>query len=471
MASTFKIGSPLGATSALGVGIQGLSRYAQARLDNTVARAVLKHQEALKVDAIGLYIWRRSTAGLICTCRQGEKAIALEAGPAILENPTADQLRLPQQQNNLPAGGETDADISFRIRHHRGQTGVPLSNPPLPPEFTGLIDPNAVDNGLAGDQPSGLNSLAPLDTVTDEMSDEELARILSQGGAIFGGDKSICGICFGTGHTHGYELVTGRRILLDASSEWPFSLQGNATVQYQEHPAKFIVTSRLDSSVIWTVDLPTFTHGWLTIMVRDNLRPANNLIVQWLTDTGWQNLTIANLAASDGTDRHGTQIRVINDGQIKLGEQLPFTHVQIIYTSAPPLPAGAGQMTLTTNFDVSAPVINAEFELIGSVDSVPRESIFQDTKYFYMWKVIDSTAKITSLGQVFGFTINARTLHNGEPQYSLKLPGDALRYNYRGLEAVEGGISQQYWPDSKDIPNSLTFPETDEGYLYNTEGN
>jgi hypothetical protein len=115
------------------------------------------------------------------------------------------------------------------------------------------------------------------------------------------------------------------------------------------------------------------------------------------------------------------------------------------------------------------PVINAEFEILAAIDSLPRESVFIDSKYKFIWKIQDSTQKLTSTGQVYGYTVNARTIHSSEMLYSLKLFTEPfVAINYRGVERSEGGVTQQYWPDSKDVPNSFTLPEYDEN-LYNQE--
>ena len=465
---TFRLGSQFATTNAMGVSVQGLSRYAQARLDNSVSRQVRKHQEALKVDNIGLYIWLRRMGGLVCTCRQPAKPIASEQQLPDQDNLTPDQLRQPRQESTeLPIAGE-DGPVSFKVMHMRGQPHNPLPNPPVPTDFAGVNNLN--NNGIDGSQKyDGLNSLAPLDEASNDLTDDELAIAMSEGGGLFGGDSTACGICFGTGRTHGYELATGQRMILDASNEWLFNFSGNATIDYSQFPAQFMLDSRADSAIIWTVDLPTFTNGWLVVAVRNNLEPANNLIVQWQHNGSWQTITPAILGATDGVDRRATQIRVVNDGGVGLGDNLCFTHVEIIYSTSPPIAAATAPINITTNFDVSQPVITAEFEVMAQLDSLPRESIFVDTKYHMVWKIVDSLAKFTSTGQMFAFTINARSVHTSEMAYALKLLTEpSVTVNYRGLERTEGNLYQEYWPDSINVPNSMTFPE-ENADLYPTE--
>jgi len=459
MSKNFRLGGLRDSNAVIGVPNQGLGKYAQARLDNTISRAVRRHLEALRVDGVKLYIWQKQMAGVVCTCRQPQKPLTAELLPPLLDN--ADSERQPYRElSQAAAADNTEEGLSFTVRHLRGRTELWQQEGAIPPEFIGLEtadNPQSLgDADLPGDQ---LNSLSPLDSEITDVSDEELARLLAEGGAVYGGDKTACGICFGTGRTHGYELFSGKRIVLDASGETAVSIAGNAQIIRSQFPAQFEVDSRPGSAIIWTVDLPAYTDGWLALRIRNNLLPARNLQLEWFRNNAWEPLTLQALNNSDGQDRRASQIRVRPTGSTDIGEDIPFTHVELIFASMPPPLAQMPQISQQLNYDAFQPVINAEFELAGGVNDIGRESVFIDSKYNYAWKVTDTTQKATASGQVFGYTINARTVHPSEMLYALRFTSTEFTARpYRGPERSQGGIVEQYWPESIDEPNHFVLP-------------
>src|SRR6185437_17099502 len=98
-----RLGSQFAANSAVPPSNEGLNRYAQARLDNVVSRAVRRHENALRVDGIKLHLWIKRNGGLICTCREPKKPVSREQiQPAQPDPTTNDELREPMIEQYVP---------------------------------------------------------------------------------------------------------------------------------------------------------------------------------------------------------------------------------------------------------------------------------------------------------------------------------------------------------------------------------
>lgn len=445
----FRLGGRYDGVKAISPPNTGLGRYAQARLDNTVARAVARHREALRVDGVQMHIWVRRRGSLVCTCRQTGLQAGLNSSGSIIptDGDTIEELRQPRQAPiGLPLAGEA-GDQPFQIFNMRGRTSLM--------QYDELPDADVPENVL-DNQPND----TPLDIIDSDTSDEDLARMMSEGG-LYGGDKTPCGICFMAGMTNAYQLATGRRLVLDASNEWLYELHGGAVAQGNKYPTQFSISGDPDCTVVWTVDFPAFTNGWLAIAVRNNLAPANDCVVEWLVGNQWQPLTLNNLAASEGTDRTAQKIRVRTTSEVGNTER-NFTHVELIYSTATPILGQLPQITTNTNYDYFQPTLTAEMEILAAIDEIPRESIIQDSKLKQLWKVLDSTPKMTASGQIFGFDLNVRNVHNNEPYYALRIITDPLvSINYRGIERVEGGLTEEYWPESEAVQEGFTMPASD----------
>ena len=468
--SGFRLNSLFDNTSAIPPSNTGLSKYAQARLDNITSRAVQKHKNSLMVDGNPIFLWiRRPTGGLICTCQQRSQPTDATNQPNVFSTD-------PRQPIAYRTSLVKDDDVGYEIIHIRGYddegAAVPTNNPLLQQIQQASPNPNAPPIPDLGQ--NSLDAMTPLDvensnadTETILAEDQRLALMLNEGGnGVWGGDKTPCGICYSTGRTQGYQLVNATRLLLDASGENVLALHGG-TVQRNKFPAKFKVTTT--AWVQWEVNIPAFTNGWLTMVVRDNLQPAENVRLDIFQNNEWVPLTLALLGSTDGTDRRGTIIRAIaNNAVVPIGSTVEFTHAEIIYSTADPILAQCPPVTVSTNFEVLEPLIQTEFEVLAAVPDLSRESVFQDTKYKYLWKVLDVTPKTTSRGQVFAYSINARMVHRSEMAFAMAIilqPN--LTVNFRGLELTEGGLVANDYPntdqplDINNVLNDLGFERTD----------
>ncbi len=397
----------------------GLNKYAQARLNNTVSRAVAKHANSLFVDGIYFNVWTKTLGGIPCTCSGKQlKGSLSDSVPLRSPDVNANNRQPIKSKNPLDISDSNDNDFSAFVFSTNDQSAVISSFNQTPPDQA--LDFNTpLDNSL-----DTLNRNLLLEQLTQPVDDDELARLISgqNTGAVFGGDKTACGICFSTGHVNGYTLQGGQRVILDASFTNPYVLTGGAYVDFNSHPNKFILNGT--ATVGWTADLSPYVLQWLSFEVNNNLQPARNTIFELFYAGAWQEITLGLLLSLNGANTSAMQLRVRANPASNLGvdDTIEFTHAEISYMLTPPLLGQAPQLPVALNFDVLEPLINTNFELLASLPNLPRESIMQDSRTNLLWKVTQVTAKITSSGQVFGYDVDVRKVNTSEALYRLVLP-------------------------------------------------
>lgn len=406
------------AVDAIGPENTGLAHIAQTRMDNIISRSNAKYIEALKVDGIYLTIWIKQQAGYPCTClKQNTPISGLVAGTNTngkYSNNTTDNLPSP-------------LDNTFKITRVIGTDLVPITNDPefdfLNPVIKSpLVTDNIPANDLIGvdlnatnDQTvDNLESGTQLGEVNlDEDVDEFFAGDVS--GAVFGGDKTACGICFTTGWTDGYHLLNGQRIVFDASGSIPFTLNGTV-IDTNEHPYKFILPE--NNGVYWKFEFPAYCQSWVNFRARNNLSAADNITIQYSTDgINWYLLTldILNQTSNTGTARVW-YIRAIKTVPFVVSK---FTHLEFVVITSNPTVAQSPNLTYPTNFDAFDAIVNTQFEIAPTIAHLPRESVFMDSKYGLMWKVVDVVQNSTSKSQIFGYQVTCRLVQRHEQLYQL----------------------------------------------------
>lgn len=410
-------------TAAIPPNNTGIGHIAQARLDNLVARANARHEQALRVDPNWLTFWVRQFSGVRCTCSKPLGAIDAQPVTLARKLPLSPKPGLPP----VEAG-------SFRmVRFRGGQTISTVSDNPLASLAQPQVDPlDAQVDASSSDE--------MLATLRAEMGTASLALPPLSAG-IYGGDKAPCGICLGTGFTQGYSLHNGRRVLCDASGEVPYMLQG-ADLDQQQYPNRFNLP-RNGGWVQWQLELPTFTYKWLSLSVRNNLKPATSVIVEYASDPTnpvWVLLTLNALTSTDGTARTWL-LRARRNPVLPFDdEQAAFTHVELSYLLAEPPLGQAPQLSYNMDYTAAQAIIRTTFEVAASIVKIPRESLFYDSKYKQIWKVLTVTPKVTATGQVFAYDLEARMVQRQEALYVICTAFQPfITLAYRGLEDVQGG--------------------------------
>jgi hypothetical protein len=418
-------------TEAIAPENTGLGWIAQRRLNNIVGRANQRLINALKVDGVPLTFWMKTQTGYPCTCCKPGGSTAGLLASAVNEVPTTNNFYTDPDSVNLPDPTEQ----KFKVIRVRGTNLVedltedvwsnftPASQKTITPEITENLPLNIVEVNLDNVQDTDV----AIGNVNEFMGqqdtgDFELDNFFAGGdsGAIFGGDKTACGICFTSGWTQGYSLVNGKRIILDASGEVPFSLQG-ADLISSTYPNSFKLPIN-NTGVYWKIELPVFCQQWVNIRARNNLKPAQNVLVEYTTDINnpnWQLLTLDILNSTSNSATRIWYIRARRDPRSGQYPEVLLTHIELMVVTSDPVPSQTPNFSYNTDFNQYDAIINTTFDVAPTIAMIPRESVFTDNKYGLCWKVVDVTPQMTSAQQIFGYTVNARVIQRHEMLYNL----------------------------------------------------
>ena len=211
----------------------GLAMVAKNRIQQAVGMQNARHIEALKVDGVDLQIWLKNYSGQLCSC-----------GIKHLDN------------DNSISG-----DISSGSKPFEDMT----------------IEENW-DNPCQYDE-AQQNYSNYKDYKTEEDIDEDLITRYAENydnSLIFGGDKTPCGICYGTGYKEGYQLYNGKRYVLDYYDNpeiFGFLLE-------RTYPASYVSKYDSNNYIIWKFKAPTFFKEYLGIRVRNNIEMCSNYSIQ-----------------------------------------------------------------------------------------------------------------------------------------------------------------------------------------------
>lgn len=408
----------------------GIGWIAQTRINNIVGRANQRLINALKVDGVPLTLWTKTQTGYPCTCCKPEGVTSGLLAAAVQNTPTTNNFYTDPEATNLPSPTEQ----KYKVIRMRGEDLVNdaqediwsnLINPVnknITPEVNETFPLNEVQVNLNQNQDDDLitpnvNSLEG----QEEFGDFELDSFFAGGdsGAVFGGDKTACGVCFTSGWTQGYTLVNGKRIVLDASGEVPFSLQG-ADLISSTYPSSFKLPLN-NQGVYWQIELPVFSQQWVNVRARNNLKAAPNVLIEY-TDSietpTWQTLTLDVL---NSTSNVGTRVWYIRARRDPSANQIDviFTHLELMVITSDPIPSQTPNFTYNTDFNQYDAIVNTQFDIAPTIAMIPRESVFSDNKYGLFWKVTNVTPQMTSGQQVFGFTVDARLVQRHEMLYNL----------------------------------------------------
>jgi hypothetical protein len=353
----------------------GLTRIAQARLDNTVSRVNKRHLLALEVDGIELHIWNRVRAGRVCTCQQ--------------------------QASNLPIGS-TPASISliepkvktqgFRVATFRH--GVSYS----PNSFGGQVT-----EAISANQPNKLDQqLDDIKVVAGQETPSEQAEQQSPPGGftLDEPEATRCGICLGTGRVNGWALHNGMRLILDNSGTVPVTSNTQWSIKPDSKPNIFTTIANMDNTIMWTPNLPPYFKCAYPI-IRNNTSPADNVVAEISLDGGttWVLLNNANLLLTKNIGGP-TPIRVRPSTTNLEAPKSEFTHVEIIYDLAKMPKGQMPNVARASSNDFAGPIINSTIELGGDVENIDLYSIIIDSKYFSVWQVTNITRSETSKNQL-----------------------------------------------------------------------
>ena len=279
---------------------------------------------------------------------------------------------------------------------------------------------------------SGFNGIEDFKESELTIDDIEEYAIGSNNSLIFGGDKSPCGICYGTGYKEGYQLFNGKRYILDYwdnPETFGFMLQ-------RTYPYSYEADFSSDNYIIWKFKAPTLFKEYLGIRVRNNVEYCRNYSLYVSFDgSSW-------LKYDDSLirDRNGKQTEIYlkicpytmpGDNNIKFS----VSHIEVFYQLGEFIKGDFEPITETENFELFEALQTTKLELAGDVSYIGREDVICEGKQGQLWKVISVTPHMTSDRQIFKNELELRLVQNSENLSLLKLINEPFRIlNYRGLE-------------------------------------
>lgn len=420
----------------------GISPIAQQRIDTLVSAANRKHAEALKTDGTQGFLFLKQRAGRPCTCQ--------------LVQTTADQMTLSTPQISASTSSTDSGSVSsspmarsFRVRDYDGLFSNSLTGPKPP---TGSTLQEIHQRRMAQRDDFTQAEMIPVEAdqsiddilaMADDFQDEDSAALQKQPtlARLYGGEKSPCAICFGSGFVGGYSLHAGQRLILDASDTVPATLL-DCEIDRTTAPHSFLIERSGVKAVEWTVPVPTYFHSVLGIAVRNNIDPAVGFIIEAHTGNGnWNALTPAYLTALNGTATTLTiRVRPVTSDAPGTS-QFRFTHVELLYQIASPLVVNLPTFERTLDyeqFDVLQTLSGVEFP--ASIPMLDREAVLVDTKYNQAWNVVSVESRRTASNQTFNNVVSLRLIQQYETKYLLNLArGKVVELVYPNkLETVQG---------------------------------
>lgn len=400
----------------------------QQELDWTTARANAQYMEAIAVDGIELHYWKKTQEGRFCTCQTRMGFRAEESNQEIGEPPA---VKVRQSSSILegsknprmvitdgPFGGTTIGELSDS---EAGNSFDPETGEKEQDIFDYITQPSEEgDDGFLVNPDDYLNN--------------------PEAGVVFGGEKNPCGICFKTGHVGGYQLLQGSRIILESSGEYPMDLKG-FVINDDARPFEFTSPNDPTNSVSWILELPKYFLKLCAGIVRNNLWVSRDTVLEFKPISGgdWTALTPQAIQQFNGVaTKLIIRVRPLNRA---VGGTCTFTHVELVFQTAPWIKGQMGALEKTTNYAIFKGMQTriAELTLPPTLPLVSSEDVLLDSKYGILWKINSATDFMTASRQIMGWTASAREIHPDEMTYLLKVTGTPYtELNYAGLERIQG---------------------------------
>ena len=365
----------------------GLAMVAKNRIQQAVGMQNARHIEALKVDGVDLQIWLKNYSGQLCSC-----------GIKHLDN------------DNSISG-----DISSGSKPFEDMT----------------IEENW-DNPCQYDE-AQQNYSNYKDYKTEEDIDEDLITRYAENydnSLIFGGDKTPCGICYGTGYKEGYQLYNGKRYVLDYYDNpeiFGFLLE-------RTYPASYVSKYDSNNYIIWKFKAPTFFKEYLGIRVRNNIEMCSNYSIQISFD-GINYIPYNDNLIKERNHQETTIYLKIIPYTLNSTEDFRITHIEVFYQLGDYIKGDFPAIAQTENFEIFEALQVTSIELAGDVAYLDRECVIGEPKSGNIWKITSLTPHMTSDRQIFKNELELRMIQNSENIFLLNLVNKPyIALNYRGLE-------------------------------------
>lgn len=367
----------------------GISLVAKNRIQQAVGMQNARHIEALKVDGVDLQVWIKNTSGQLCSCGLNHN-----------DTSTTDDV------GNIQTNTSTDFFDMDIVENFE--------------------DPKVYDERQRNY--SNYKDYVTTEDISIDQVEEYAAN--DKNSLIYGGDKTPCGICYGTGYKNGYDLFNGKRIALDYYDEPElFGFLVNQT-----YPISFSASYSSNNYIIWKYQAPTYFKKYLGIRVRNNVELCANYTMYCSFDG------ISYVKYDDELirGRNGQETTVyikIVPYDMDGSNDFSVTHLEIFYQLGDYIKGDFAPITNTENFELFEALQTTSLELAGDVAYLDRECCIGEPKTGNIWKVVSLTPHMTSDRQIFKTELELRMVQKSENLYLLNLINQPyLILNYRGLE-------------------------------------
>jgi len=377
----------------------GIAMVAKNRIQQAVAMENARLTESIKVDGVDLQIWIKNTSGQLCSCGCNDLGSSTDDAGNVnhidAENPFADMTVEENWEN-----WQIDATYNEAQRKYDNREDYQTLNKDIDEELI---------------------------TQYAESSDNSL---------LYGGDKTPCGICYGTGYKNGYDLFNGKRIVLDYYD----TPENRGFVIDRTYPISFKSTYSSSNYLIWKFNAPTFFKKFLGLRVRNNVDLCHNYDLEISFDGQNFQKYSENLIGERKGQKTTVYLRV-KPYDLGAGE-FSITHIEVFYQLGDYIKGDFAPITNTENFELFEALQTTSLELAGDVAYLDRECVIGEPKNGNLWKITSITPHMDSNRQIFRNELELRMIQKSENLYCLNLINNPyLILNYRGLEQKQNMLT------------------------------
>lgn len=425
------------------------SKRVNDRIDNILPIVNERHNEAHKTDGSVVYLFNKARKGRVCSCQKHEyvKNVGESLNRQVFSTESDTHLANNVESSTVDEIPSHKNTTVFRVRGFGNNSKSNTSNNEND-AFTDIINNDLSSvRGDIDDEREEFHNEDPLNDIMDMAEFDEDDDGIYQNevtSSLHGGERTLCGICLGSGFVNSYSLYGGLRTILDASHTVPFELN-NSAVESNDLPNSFELFNSEDSSVIWHYNLPTYYSEILAILPRNNNKPAYGLDLQAreFGSVDWFPLTKQFLLDKRGTNKT-ISIRAVKRSD-NVFEKVKFTHIEIYFRFTDNIILNMVNLNKSLDYNEYDIFQTVNIEVPGYVTGIERESVLLDTKFNRAWHVIEVEPRETANNQNFGYNVSMRLIQQDEAKYLLNLiRGQQIEISYpRSQERRQGDYIQK----------------------------
>jgi hypothetical protein len=394
----------------------GVSSSAQQKVDHLVTRSNEKHIESLKVDGVDAFIWTKQRKGAFCSCSHQNNFTALKE-----KAPDDDK------KDAFNSHGLNSIKLKpMRIEQKSRFRDVPTT------QIEKDVDKEKKALGKTTDPDEDLELWSDSEFFSKDQEEDGIIGN-SNSENLFGGEQTLCAICFGTGYVNGYDLFNGQRIILDSTAN--YSCSSGVFIDLESRPKAFVVP--INNNVTFTAELPGYFDKLTRIRVMQNNKPvpSSDYVLEYQPVSGGI-LTVLDLST------FGSRVGFTNLLYVKIttSSDIKFSHIELIFECTQRVRLQMPDLSISESLDHFEPLLTTNFELPSNVPMM-RQAFINESKYGRVWKISDFTQSKTASGKIFKLEASGRMLHQFEIGNLLNMFKASEDVYYRGPDRVQNDLS------------------------------